>query len=313
LVPEISPCLERICMRAMAKNPADRFASAWELAEELRPCRAVSRLRRRRAWLRRGVTLAVVLLMAAVLMLVLGPRIRLWWQGEIGLGPAPGLPGRAAVVASPLDREVAEWVLARGGAVDFNTHPATITRLDQLPEPSAPLRTVQLVGIKPISGEEMAALCALPSLAYLNLGEAGLSDEDLMLVSRSSGLQMLWVCRNDLTDRGIMQLGRLKELRYLDLERTHLTNAGLPALVGARGLEVLNLSGTQVTDGGLEPLQGLPKLRHLLLNQTMLTDGSIDDLLGLQGLTRLELQDTRLSAEGVERLRDGLPACMIVR
>lgn len=307
LAPEISPCLERICMKAMAKHPADRFASAWELAEELRPCRLTPSRRGRRARLSRWVVVEVVLLVAV--MLGLGAWVWLWWGTRVG--PAP--PERPPLVASPLDREVAEWVLSRGGAVDFNTHPATITRLDQLPEPSAALRTVQLIGIKPINGQEMAALCALPSLTYLNLGEAGLSDEDLMLISRSSGLQMLWVCLNDLTDRGIMQLGRLTELRYLDLKRTHLTNAGVPALARLQNLENLDLSGTQITDGGLKPLRELPTLRRLILNQTMLTDASIDDLLNFQGLTRIELKDTGLTAEGVDRLKAGLPGCEIVR
>ncbi|WP_169977585.1 protein kinase domain-containing protein [Tautonia rosea] len=311
LVPGLSPCLERICMKAMAKHPADRFASAWELAEELRPCRSGPRRRNRRAGRNRWVVPAVLMLIAAVLVLALG--LWVWsWRGA-GAGPAP--PEQLARVALPLDREVAEWVLSRGGAVDFNTHPATITRLDQLPDPSAtaPLRTVELIGIKPISGSEMATLCALPSLTYLHLGEADLSDEDLMLISRCSNLQMLWVCWSDLTDRGIMQLGRLKELRYLDLRRTQLTNAGVPALAKLPNLEHLILSGTQITDGGLSPLQGLPKLRRLILNQTMLTDASIDDLLNFQGLTRIELKDTGLTAEGVDRLRAGLPGCEIVR
>ncbi|WP_152049244.1 protein kinase domain-containing protein [Tautonia marina] len=311
LVPDLSPCLEQICMKAMAKHPADRFASAWELAEALRPCRLVPSRRERRARLNRWVIPAVVVLGAVVLGLGLGAWVWSWR----GAGGGPALPERVPAVALPLDREVAEWVLSRGGAVDFNTHPATITRLDQLPDPSATaaLRTVELIGIKPISGSEMAALCALPSLTYLHLGEADLSDEDLMLISQCSNLQMLWVCWSDLTDRGIMQLGRLKELRYLDLRRTQLTNAGVPALAKLPNLEHVILSGTQITDGGLSPLQGLPKLRRLILNQTMLTDASIDDLLNFQGLTRIELKDTGLTAEGVDRLKAGLPGCEIVR
>ncbi|MEW4571030.1 protein kinase [Tautonia sp. JC769] len=318
LVPEISPCLERICLKAMAIHPEDRFASAWELAEELRPCRAGSARRRGRgrAWLRQGVSVVFLVLMAAVLVQAFGPRIGALLGRGAGAGPAPGagrtLPGWPPVVASPLDREVAEWAIGRGGAVDFVTHPATITRLEQLPEVMRPLRTVELIGIKPMGGEEVAAVCALPGLTFLHLGDTGLRDEDLVLISRIAGLRMLWVGWNDLSDRGIMQLGRLKHLRHLDLERTYLTNAGVPAIGRAEGLEFLNLSGTQVTDGGLMPLQALPRLRQLWLNQTMLTDASVDDLLELPGLTRLELRDTAITAEGVGRLRSGLPGCVIV-
>jgi serine/threonine protein kinase len=117
LAPEVSPQLEDAVMRALARNPAYRQASAEELARELgagptAPTRVGSAARRRRSpkWL---VIVAVVLAAIAVAALVAVLATR-------GGGSPPRKPASAAVRSIPPGadaqeqaRNVAAWLRAR--------------------------------------------------------------------------------------------------------------------------------------------------------------------------------------------------------
>ncbi|MCA8923301.1 MAG: hypothetical protein KDD82_15905, partial [Planctomycetes bacterium] len=59
LRPELSPAIDAVCLRALAKDPAARFATALELADALRRASAAPARRPRAAWALLGLALAL--------------------------------------------------------------------------------------------------------------------------------------------------------------------------------------------------------------------------------------------------------------
>jgi serine/threonine protein kinase len=306
LSPEIPPQLDLLCRKALAKNPAERHASAWELARELRQCRGCDQPRRPNR-LPMLLGSSVLLLSAAVLILAL-----LLWPRP---SPPTTTTTRTADVATPSpDLEVAAWALDRGGAVDFeDVFPPTIRSPFALPTDPGPLLSLSLYGTAPPSADDLRKIPSCPELRHLHLGKTGLTDEGLDGFSRLSQLRVLILCHNDLTDEGLARLGPLEDLIHLDLEGTRLSDDGLDALGAARDLEFLNLSETGVGDAGIARLAHLDRLHELRLNRTKITDACVEDLLRLPGLRWLEARDTDLSDDAVARLEAGPSGCRVVR
>jgi len=57
------------------------------------------------------------------------------------------------------------------------------------------------------------------------------------------------------TDVDLAVLKRFSGLEYLTLNNTHITDVGLPHLYGLAYLQVVDLRQTQVTDAGVQELQ----------------------------------------------------------
>lgn len=107
---------------------------------------------------------------------------------------------------------------------------------------------------RPTSEQLRTLLSASPQITWLNLPDAGLSDEDLSTI------------------------GELSQLTRLRLQRNKLTDAGLKHLKHLQRLESLNLYGNQITDAGIVTLAALPALRKLYLWQTAVTQQGVERL-----------------------------------
>jgi serine/threonine-protein kinase len=89
-VPATSRALEAVCLKALAKKPKDRYASAAELAKEVErwladePVRAWREPVRARAgrWVRRHQTLVTGLAVGLLVCVLLGGVAGAWWSGE---------------------------------------------------------------------------------------------------------------------------------------------------------------------------------------------------------------------------------------
>jgi hypothetical protein len=66
IAPDVPPNLEAVCMRCLAKHPADRFHDAGELATALRECCAHQEAGTRRWWLRLVAVAGLIVLVGAV-------------------------------------------------------------------------------------------------------------------------------------------------------------------------------------------------------------------------------------------------------
>lgn len=106
-----------------------------------------------------------------------------------------------------------------------------------------------------VSSEQIAQLPqAKEQITWLNLGNAGLTDDDLK------------------------PLGELKELTRLRLENNDITDAGLSQLEKLPHLESLNLYGTAITDASLDVIAKMPSLKRVYLWQTEVTPEGIESL-----------------------------------
>jgi hypothetical protein len=298
VAPEIPPELERVCLKALAKDPDRRHHSAEELARDLRDCAAAAARRRR------GAAIACILL-AALIALALALAV-------IARRDRPGRrTGPAA--SAPRTRELAEWILKRGGALDVvDRHPPTIRAVDKLPAGALAIRCIDLHEVKPIRPEELDQICALDGLLHLQLSDTDLSNGDLLAIGRLKGLKSLWINYNEVDDVGVAHLGELKALRRLNMGWTNVSDEGVRAISGAVGLNFLDLSNTSISDAAIKPLGGLTRLQVLLLNRTAITDACVDDLARLTGLVTLEVAETKLSPAAIGRLKAALPECRVV-
>jgi hypothetical protein len=269
--PDLPPELDAICNRAMAKEPADRYPSARDLADALAPFAAPPAPTRaeppptRRAALWATTTTTVALACWMVYK-------SFFQEPDSGAVPKPdeGRPKPPAAVPDPhpgfrqeSERRAAEWVLRSGGAVEI---------------------------IEPVNGTETRSRPASPDrlptafrVAHLELGNPDALTDDAVSVHLAGLTGPVGV-----------------NLR----ECPKLTDAGVAALAGIPNLVWLRVAHTLgVGDAGVKPLAAHAALRHLLLVNTAITPAALADLartprfleLGIPGHA---LDDDWLSAVG---------------
>lgn len=187
------------------------------------------------------------------------------------------------------DRIVAEWAHGIGGTVGLASATGFKTYYpgDKLPDGDVRLVTM---GLDQATFEQ-SELARLNKLAHLNT---------LIL----NGLP--------LSDAAVDRLGELPALRSLYLGGARLSDAGLDRLT-SRYPELCNLhiGETLVTEAGVRHLSRLTNLNDLNTHLLPLGDTSVEFLLPHRGLQELAIAGTQLTADGVARLRDGLPNCRI--
>jgi tetratricopeptide (TPR) repeat protein/tRNA A-37 threonylcarbamoyl transferase component Bud32 len=91
LIPATPRALEAVCLKALAKKPADRYASASELAHEIERWLADEPVLawrepvgvRAARWMRRRRPLVVGLATGLLVFLLLGGAFASWWRGEL--------------------------------------------------------------------------------------------------------------------------------------------------------------------------------------------------------------------------------------
>jgi hypothetical protein len=157
----------------------------------------------------------------------------------------------------------------------------------------------------------MGHLKGLTNLEVLNLWETHETDAGLQCLEGLTKLEVLGLRVNHgITDSGLAHLEQLTRLKELDLNNTLVTDAGLAHLKGLTNLEALDLFAAPITDAGLEHLKGLRKLRTLVLYGGV-TDAGLEHLKEFSNLRYLSLIGTLVTDEGVKKLRQALPKCVI--
>lgn len=99
----------------------------------------------------------------------------------------------------------------------------------------------------------------------------------------------------------------------VDLSSPQVADANLQVLEQLPHVEVLSL-GPNVTDSGLQHVKRLARLRSLsIYYDNEVTDAGLENLKGLTRLRRILCDSANVTDEGVARLQEALPNCIIVR
>jgi hypothetical protein len=248
--------LERICLKALAKRPAERYTTARDLAADLR-----RGLRSRRGISRRGLVEGIVLVLLLILVGDVAYR-------RLGQRPTSDTRMASREVEEAETRVGPEFAaslvghLARPNPGAFASVAALLAEEAQGRAAKAVFAT-SLVGVAPSRG----ALAVAASLGaergreravrrvegWGGLAFRGGAGRPVVAVSLAS---------SGIGDQELKWLSAFPQLRQLDLSETPVTDAGLKDLAALRQLERLDLRGTGVTDEGVRELQrALPACR----------------------------------------------------
>jgi len=320
---QIPETVERMCLKAMAHSPADRYSTAKAFADDLRVF-----LRPKRHWKKVAAVSSAII---AVLVLTAGRWIRTEQATAnkiVRQAQDQGVQAQELVHSKLAEIEKQYGVPTPKASLngqDTNVERALPdVALDKLKGKSArtPARNLTIFESDiDLSGHDLSVadyeqLGRHFALRRLVLANTPTTDVQLDQLQSVSLLERLDLSGTKISDAAVEKLSSLAALQYLNLARTGITDLSLRQL-GSMRLRELSLAGTKVTDDGLQQLaqrNGAGDfLDNLDLSNTAITDASVPSLISMKRLVRLVVKGTKLTDAGVERVKGVLPKCQVER
>jgi serine/threonine-protein kinase len=334
LRPEVSPALDAVVYRLMAKRPPDRFATPAELVSTLddaaqgispvadlstplaipasappeatavltfdpsAPTATVPPTRRRPPDRTRWYIAAG----AAVLLLLAAGGAWLALNGsrqgpppETRSGPPPDKPEEK----KPPEPPEAERPEVKQAMAALQKWGAKIGLHEDLPH--QPMKVIDLQG-RNLAQADLGQLAAFRHLEQVLLAQTGVSDEAMRPIARLPRLTHVDLAGTRITDSGLAQLRELPELLHLNVALTRIDGTGL-AQPGWPRLRELRVDLTSVGDNAIARWPFLPQLRVLGLTRAPVGDKALAHLRAATEMTNLDLTETRVTNAGLKHLR----------
>jgi hypothetical protein len=115
---------------------------------------------------------------------------------------------------------------------------------------------VEVVAKDTLTREKLEALLAIKEqITWLDLGETGLQDSWISILTQFINLTRLTLDNNRITDAGIAQLGNFEHLESLNLHATEVGDRGLRLLAGRNHLKRIYLWKTKVTQQAVDSIR----------------------------------------------------------
>lgn len=281
LRPDVDQRLEAICLKAVARNPAERYASMQELAaaldDYLNQAQPAKVRHSRLGWA--GLLALAVSLLAIVFA----------WRLQPAVDP---------------DREAAAWLLKIEAPYQIDSEGMTlpITRAGALPDGPFKIVAVDLSKQSALQAADLARLEDLPALGSLVCAGTPLTDDGLARLTSFERLEKLDLDKTHVTDDGLRQLAGLRQLNALSLEGLGLQGDGLIHLKQLPALRRLSLSKNPLTPAGFAALSELKDLEHLILVRTPVDGAALADIGRMANLVTLELCDNSVRNDDLRHL-----------
>ena len=334
VVPGVPVDLEVIVHKCLEKEPARRYGSAAELADELgrflqgEPIHARPLGRGEKLW-RRVRQMHSALIVAGMCVIV--AALAMLAQTPTSHRPQPEPDGSSRAQPS------------RVKYLKVETNKGLRSKLEGL----IYLEDLDLSGSS-VTDDGIKHLGTLEVLVEaMNLADTAVSDEGLACLASHTGLRELNLTGTGITDEGLRCLYDLKGLQRLKLEDSLVSDAGrwqlhqelphceicpppppeLPVKLVlesgqtdkdlktkikelGKSLRLVDLHGSGISDEGLTFLKELKFLESLNLRETEVTEVGLAHLEGLESLVEL-LLDEDLAQAGTEWAEKELPHCFV--
>lgn len=149
--------------------------------------------------------------------------------------------------------------------------------------PETPVGLADAVALERLRAEGAVVLPVAQNSNYLSvnfmLAGEQITDEQVRLLLPVKD-QVVWLKLGNtgITDASLEIVSQCTNLTTLHLEHTAVTDRGVSALNSLKGLQLLNLVGTQVNRAGLAALGELPDIRSIYLYRTGLSPADWEEL-----------------------------------
>ncbi len=155
-----------------------------------------------------------------------------------------------------------------------------------------------------ISDEQLVAICGTLGIEQLQLRHATVDGSGLSRIEQRGQVETLMLGSSAVMvlDETVNAVSQLSQLNQLDLGSTHVTDAGLARLSTLPRLSTLNISGTPIEGNALSHLAALPMLEQLDAVNTRIDDRDVVGLSGAPALRRLNLSKTRVTDRSFQPL-----------
>ncbi len=119
--------------------------------------------------------------------------------------------------------------------------------------------------------------------------------------------------KSKFTDNSLNELVPIANyIKELDLNGSKVSEGLSNFIPKAKNVEIVQLANTPINNENLKPLAEINSLRILNIHSTQITDESIELLTQLSNLEKLYLWNTKISAQGIKKIQEKLPKCLII-